>query len=88
MPIGQFKSALDGDSFWTNVKCLFADRRVIRDSDDRQIGSYKLITVAGDRSCLWDLMVEGRPVRFPALHVNNTDTRLAWTSHRASRRWL
>ena len=73
MPIGQFKSALDGNSFWTNAKCLFADRRAILDADGLRIGGYKLITVAGDRSLLWDLMVEGRPVRFPALHVNNTD---------------
>ena len=73
MPTGWFKSALDGDTFWTNVKCLFADRRSILDPDSRQIGSYKLITVAGDRSSLWDLVVEGRPVKFPARYVNNTD---------------
>lgn len=73
MPTGCFKSALDGHTFWTNMKCLFADRRSILDAEGRKIGTYKLITVAGDRSSLWDLVVEGGTVKFPARHVSAGD---------------
>lgn len=72
MPIGLFKTELDGDSFFSRVKCTFGDRRVIVDDAGQPVGMFALNSYT-TRQQLWDLEVQGRALNFPLRYVDITE---------------
>lgn len=72
MPMGLFKTELDGDSFFGRLKCTFGDRRVIVDPEGQAVGMFKLNAYTTQQH-LWDLVVQGRTLHFPLQYVSLTD---------------